>query len=137
MDPDRRIQESIHLAFSKMTELGSVRQVLLWFRREKIAFPTFSRERGERRVVWKLPVYNNVLALLTNPLYAGAYTYGRRETRTRKPRTRRVTCGGRRCRRCAVGGEVLQPFACDASRGGVCGNHDFELSDHASLGTCS
>src|SRR5215831_5925805 len=83
MDPDHRIQESLHLAFNKMTELGSVRQVLLWFRREKIAFPTLSRERGQHRVVWRLPVYNNVLALLTNPLYAGAYAYGRRETRTR------------------------------------------------------
>ena len=46
MDPDRRIQESAHLVFSKMTELGSARQVLLWFRHEKIAFPTFSRDRG-------------------------------------------------------------------------------------------
>ena len=82
-DPDRRIQESLHLTFSKMTELGSVRQVLLWFRREKIALPTLPRDRSDRRVVWKLPVYNNVLALLTNPLYAGAYAYGRRETRTR------------------------------------------------------
>ncbi len=82
-DPDRRIQESLHLTFCKMTELGSVRQVLLWFCREKIALPTLPRDRSERRVVWKLPVYNNVLALLTNPLYAGAYAYGRRETRTR------------------------------------------------------
>jgi len=83
MDPDRRIQESVHLVFSKMTELGSVRQVLLWFRHEKIAFPTFSRDRGERRLVWKLPVYYHMLAILTNPLYAGAYAYGKTETRTR------------------------------------------------------
>jgi DNA invertase Pin-like site-specific DNA recombinase len=83
MDPDRRIQESIHLVFSKMTELGSARQVLLWFRREKIALPAFPRERGERRLVWKLPVYHTILDILTNPLYAGAYAYGRTETRTR------------------------------------------------------
>ena len=82
-DPDRRIQESLHLAFTKMTEIGSVRQVLLWFRREKFALPTLPRDRAGRRVVWKLPVYYNVLALLTNPLYAGAYAYGKRETRTR------------------------------------------------------
>jgi DNA invertase Pin-like site-specific DNA recombinase len=82
MDPDRRIQQALHLAFRKMPELGSVRQVLLWFRRQKIAFPTLPRHRAEPRVLWKLPVYNNLLALLINPLYAGAYAYGRRETRT-------------------------------------------------------
>ena len=83
MDPDHRIQESVHLVFSKMTELGSVRQVLLWFRHEKIGFPTFSHERGERRLVWKPPVYYPMLAILTNPLYAGVYAYGKTETRTR------------------------------------------------------
>jgi excisionase family DNA binding protein len=83
MDPDRRIQESIHLTFSKMTELGSARQVLLWFRREKIALPAFPRKRGERRLMWKLPVYHNILDILTNPLYAGAYAFGKTETRTR------------------------------------------------------
>jgi excisionase family DNA binding protein len=83
MDPDRRIQESVHFVFSKMTELGSVRQVLLWFHNEKIAFPTFSRDGGERHVVWKLPLYYHMLATLTNPLYAGAYAFGKTETRTR------------------------------------------------------
>src|SRR5271167_2304326 len=31
IDPDRRVQEAIRLAFAKMLELGSVRQVLHWF----------------------------------------------------------------------------------------------------------
>lgn len=78
MDPDRRIQESLHLVFSKMTELGSARQVLLWFRREKITLPAFHREQREYRPVWKLPTYHNILEILTNPLYAGAYAYGER-----------------------------------------------------------
>jgi DNA invertase Pin-like site-specific DNA recombinase len=83
MDPDRRIQESLHLVFSKMTELGSARQVLLWFRREKITLPAFPHEQGEHRQVWKLPNYHTILEILTNPLYAGAYAYGKTETRTR------------------------------------------------------
>jgi len=50
MDPDRRIQDSIDLAFNKFTELGSVRQVTLWFRREKIALPAVLQ--GEASAVW-------------------------------------------------------------------------------------
>jgi excisionase family DNA binding protein len=34
-------------------------------------------------MVWKLPVYNSVLAMLTNPMYAGVYAFGKTEVRTR------------------------------------------------------
>jgi hypothetical protein len=34
------------------------------------------------KLIWKPPVYRTVWAILTNPLYAGAYVYGRREVRT-------------------------------------------------------
>ncbi len=44
-DPDPRIQEALSLAFSMMTELGSVRQALLWFRREAIPLPRRNRTR--------------------------------------------------------------------------------------------
>jgi DNA invertase Pin-like site-specific DNA recombinase len=82
MDPDRRIQESVHLVFRKMAELGSVRQVFLWFHREKIALPAIPSEGGERHVVWKLPGYPSILKMLTNPIYAGAYAFGKTEART-------------------------------------------------------
>ena len=76
-DADRRVQQAIQLVFTKMTELGSVRQVLLWFRQEKISLPAFPRDPGEPTMVWKVPIYNTLLKMLTNPAYAGAYASGR------------------------------------------------------------
>jgi len=34
-------------------------------------------------MIWKVPVYSNIRSILTNPIYAGAYAFGRTETRTR------------------------------------------------------
>ena len=74
MDPDRRIQQALRLVLAKMPELGSVRQVLLWFRAEPVPLPAGTKKSpGGQRIVWKLPIYNSVLKMLTNPIYAGAY----------------------------------------------------------------
>jgi DNA invertase Pin-like site-specific DNA recombinase len=81
-DPDQRVQQAIELVFSKMMELGSVRQVLVWFRKQNISLPALSRHPEGPTLIWKAPVYRTVWAILTNPLYAGAYAYGRREVRT-------------------------------------------------------
>jgi DNA invertase Pin-like site-specific DNA recombinase len=82
-DPDQRLQQAIQLVFRKMTELGSVRQVLVWFLQENISLPSFPHDSVERKMVWKLPGYASLHSMLTNPIYAGAYVYGRRETRTK------------------------------------------------------
>ena len=83
LHPDRRVQQAIGLVFTKMTELGSARQVLLWFRRERVQLPALPRDPGGTALVWKLPVYHSILAILTNPMYAGAYAFGKTEARTR------------------------------------------------------
>ncbi len=77
-DPDQRVQDAIRLVFAKFAELQSVRQVHLWLRDEGIALPVVGHKAAEgRSTVWKLPLYNTVHNMLTNPVYAGAYAFGR------------------------------------------------------------
>src|SRR6202166_4029695 len=72
MDPDLRVREAIQLVFARFAELQSVRQVHLSLRNEGVALPALvhSRQAG-RSIDWKLPVYNTVHHMLTNPIYAG------------------------------------------------------------------
>ena len=81
-DPDLRIQEVVRLVFRKFEELGSGRQVHLWMHKEGVHFP---RPSDGKRLVsfdWTPARYRNVIALLKNPFYAGAYAYGKSQNRT-------------------------------------------------------
>jgi Recombinase len=80
-DPDRRIAEAIALIFAKFIEMQSVRQVHLWFRHERVSLPEVTQGVEGRVIEWKLPVYNTILHILTNPIYAGAYAFGRTGSR--------------------------------------------------------
>jgi Recombinase/Resolvase, N terminal domain len=75
-DPDLRVQERVLLVFSKFVELGSARQTLLWFLEHGLQVPV-SAPRDQ--VVWRRPRYTTIYKMLTNPVYAGAYAYGRTE----------------------------------------------------------
>ncbi len=84
LDPDLRVQQAMRLCFSKLTELGSIRAVVQWFRTQQIPLPCFQRQkRPWLQVQWNLPYYSTLLCIYKNPLYAGAYAYGRTQTGTR------------------------------------------------------
>jgi DNA invertase Pin-like site-specific DNA recombinase len=77
-DPDQRVQDALGLVFAKFAELQSVRQVHVWLRQEGIALPAACHSTADgRSIVWRLPLYNTVHNILTNPVYAGAYAFGR------------------------------------------------------------
>ena len=98
-DPDLRVQEAIGLVFRKFAEFGSIRQVHLWLRQEQVLLPSVETAGELRRIVWKLPVYNSVRGLLTNPVYGGAYAFGRTASRvTVENGRKRVSRGHRRDR---------------------------------------
>jgi DNA invertase Pin-like site-specific DNA recombinase len=98
-DPDQRIREAIDLVFQKFAELHSVRQVLLWLRQEAMELPSAGYGPEGRAVTWKLPIYNTILHILSNPVYAGAYAFGRTGSRVRIHEGRKcVVRGIRRAR---------------------------------------
>jgi len=82
-DPDVRVQSSIELVFRKFAELGSVRQVYFWLDRQQIELPVVLGTKDAREKGWQPARYHAVLSILKNPVYAGAYAYGRAKTITR------------------------------------------------------
>ncbi|WP_051387208.1 recombinase family protein [Bradyrhizobium sp. ARR65] len=53
----------------------------IWLREEGIELPVKSRQGEAHGVVWRLPAYNIVHNILTDPIYAGAYAFGRTTSR--------------------------------------------------------
>jgi hypothetical protein len=76
-NPDHRVREALQLVFARLAEFQCARQVHIWLRDEGIELPVKSRDGGARGIVWRLPAYNIVHNILTNPIYAGAYAFGR------------------------------------------------------------
>ena len=74
-DPDESVVSTIRTVFSKFTELGSARKVWLWFHSEGLSFPLRSDMKSKIR--WVAATYHAIHRVLTNPVYAGAYIYGR------------------------------------------------------------
>lgn len=75
-DPDRRVQQAVLSVLGKFLELGSVRQTLLWFLEHGLQLPVYTPQ-GE--TCWKRPTYATIYRILTNPIYGGAYAYGKTE----------------------------------------------------------
>lgn len=78
-DPDRRVQEAILSVFRKTVELGTVRQALLWFQEQGLQVPARRCVGSHSETIWKRPGYSSVYQMLTNPVYGGAYVYGKTE----------------------------------------------------------
>ena len=73
--PDEAVCGMIRTVFARFAELGSVRRVWLWLRTEGLSFPM--RIGSGSSVRWVDPSYIAVYHVLTNPVYAGAYAYGK------------------------------------------------------------
>jgi len=75
LDPNEEVRGAIRAVFERFAELGSARRVWRWFLMEKLDFP--HRFHGGAEVRWEPPSYHTIHEVLTNPVYAGAYVYGK------------------------------------------------------------
>jgi DNA invertase Pin-like site-specific DNA recombinase len=78
-DPDQEVQGAIRTIFAQFERLGTVTAVLHFFNAHGLLVPRrrWHAESGSR-LVWLRPSYQALHAVLTNPVYAGAYVYGQR-----------------------------------------------------------
>jgi DNA invertase Pin-like site-specific DNA recombinase len=78
---DQAIREAIALVFRLFGQLRSIRAVLRYLRTAELELPYQRRAPGlGDPVEWRKPTSEALQAILDNPLYAGVYCYGRRET---------------------------------------------------------
>ena len=72
--PDQAVTGAIRTVFEKYAEWGSARRVWLWFHSEGLSFP---HQCPNGQILWVKPTYIAVHSVLSNPVYAGAYAYGK------------------------------------------------------------
>jgi DNA invertase Pin-like site-specific DNA recombinase len=85
LDPDEQARDVVRLVFDKFDELGTVSALLRYLVRDGIRLgvrPHFGPDKGG--LAWRRPNRTTLTFLQHHPVYAGAYTRGRRPTDPRR-----------------------------------------------------
>ncbi len=93
-DPDEQVQHVVRLIFRKFEALGTLNAVLQYLVRHQIQVGIRVRTglaKGD--LEWHRPNRMTLQNLLKNPIYAGAYAYGRRQVDRRKQHPGRPSTG--------------------------------------------
>ncbi len=81
-EPDLRVQRALEFVFEKFPQWGSARQLVRWLREERFNIPRKEHAGDDSPICWEPPTQGALLSMLRNPVYAGAYVYGRSKRRT-------------------------------------------------------
>ena len=96
LDPDEQVQQVVRLIFRKFAELGTLNAVLRYLAKHRIQLGIRVREGpGKGDLEWRRPNRMTLQNLLKNPIYAGAYAYGRRQVDPRTQQPGRPSTGRR------------------------------------------
>ena len=80
-DPDEQARNVMQLVFDKFDEIGSIYGLFRWLIQHDIQLPVRARTGAKKgHLEWHRPSISALSQVLRNPIYAGAYCYGRRPT---------------------------------------------------------
>jgi hypothetical protein len=78
-DPDEQVRGVVQLVFDKFQEIGAVYGLFHWLIRNDIRMPRRVRAGAKKgQLEWRRPSLVSLAQMLRHPIYAGAYSYGRR-----------------------------------------------------------
>jgi DNA invertase Pin-like site-specific DNA recombinase len=80
VDPHLDVQTTVRTVFTQFDRLGSANAVLRYFRDHDLPMPrlvTSGEDQGS--IVWQRASYAAIHLILSNPAYAGAFAFGRRQ----------------------------------------------------------
>jgi len=80
-EPDEQVRHTLHILFEQFGVLKSARAVQRYFLRNHLDMPRLIQSRDNCGcLVWVKPTYQMIQQVLTSPVYAGVFVYGRRKT---------------------------------------------------------
>jgi DNA invertase Pin-like site-specific DNA recombinase len=87
-DPDEQVQQVIRLVLDQFASLGSVSALLRYLRQQQIQLPFRPLSGAQRQqLIWRPAHRETLRLLLRRPAYAGAYTWGRRTSDPKRPKS--------------------------------------------------
>lgn len=82
MDPDLQVRNAINIFFKTFQRTGSAFATVREFRKQGLKLPTrFHKGFRKGELEWRPFVHSRALQILHNPMYAGIYCYGRKQTK--------------------------------------------------------
>ena len=103
LDPDEQAQAVVRLVFEQFEALGTINAVLRYLVKHQIQLPVRPHAGPDRgQLDWRRPCRQTLGNLLHHPIYAGAYTWGRRPIDPRRkipgrPGTGRIVVPAEQC----------------------------------------
>jgi len=81
IDPDESVQAGIRLVFERYAIEPSAYAVARWALQQGVSIPVRRNCVGGRELVWNEATASRVVKIISNPVYAGVYVYGRRHNK--------------------------------------------------------